>query len=185
MGDNIRYQLRTVATDELSAAEIAAIRAIMAEAFGDGDERFTDDDWQHASGGRHFVLSVAGRIVSHASVVERVLRVAGQPLRTGYVEAVATAPAEQGKGLATRVMAAVGEHVTERFELGVLGTGRQAFYERLGWRTWRGPSGVRTDGPVQPTPADDGYIMVLATRSSPELDFDAQIDCDWRPGDVW
>ena len=113
------------------------------------------------------------------------LRVAERPLRTGYVEAVATAPAHQGAGHGTLVMPEVTAWIRERYELGCLGTGRQRFYERLGWRTWLGPSSVGTaDGP-RPTPDDDGYLMVLATPSSPPLDYAAPISCEWRPGDVW
>jgi aminoglycoside 2'-N-acetyltransferase I len=155
-------------------------------AFGpDEDERFTDDDWEHAVSGTHFVLDVDGVIVSHASVVERELHVDGRPLRTGYVEAVATAPDQQGAGFGSRVMQDVAAYVADAFELGALGTGRQGFYARLGWQTWAGPSFVRTVGGPRRTPDDDGYIMVFLTTSSPRLDLDAAITCDWRPGDVW
>ena len=78
----------------------------MDDAFGqDEDERFTDDDWDHALGGVHFVLDVDGVDRRPTpSVVERSLQVADRPLRTGYVEAVATAPAHQGAGYGTLVM---------------------------------------------------------------------------------
>jgi aminoglycoside 2'-N-acetyltransferase I len=82
-------------------------------------------------------------------------------------------------------MEAAGSYIRDRFELGALGTGRAAFYERLGWRTWRGPSAVRTPGGEHPTPEDDGFIMVLETPSTPPLDPADPISCDWRPGDVW
>ncbi len=179
-------RVRRLATIELTATEIAAIRSIMDDAFGpDEDERFTDDDWDHALGGVHFVLDVDGVIVTHAAVVERSLWIADRPLRTGYVEAVATAPARQGAGHGTQVMTDVTAWIRERFELGCLGTGRHAFYERLGWRTWLGPSAVRTAEGPRPTPDDDGYLMVLATPSSPPLDLTVPISCEWRPGDVW
>jgi aminoglycoside 2'-N-acetyltransferase I len=179
-------RLRRIATDELDPAETAAIRTMLIMAFGDDpEERFTDDDWVHAVGGSHFVLDIDGEIVAHAAVVEREIRVDGRALRTGYVEAVATAPDRQGRGLGTIVMTAVGEHIREQFQLGVLGTGRQHFYERLGWRTWRGPSSVRWPDGLRATPDDDGYLMVLEALSTPPLDLDAPIDCDWRPGDSW
>ena len=60
-----------------------------------------------------------------------------------------------------------------------------AFYERLGWRLWRGPSSVRTAAGLRATPDDDGYIMVLETPSSPTLDLAASMSCEFRPGDVW
>jgi aminoglycoside 2'-N-acetyltransferase I len=181
-------RLRRLTTPELTTDEVAAVRAIMDEAFGsDEDERFTDDDWEHALGGVHFVLDVAGVIVTHAAVVERVIWIADRPVRTGYVEAVATAPASQGSGLGTLVMTDVAGLIRDLYELGCLGTGRHAFYERLGWRTWQGPSSVRTAAGLEPepTPEDDGYLMVLPTPSSPTLDFSAPITCEWRPGDVW
>jgi aminoglycoside 2'-N-acetyltransferase I len=133
----------------------------------------------------HFVLDVEGEIVAHASVVEREIQVDGRPLRTGYVEAVATAVDRQGLGYGSLVMADVAAYISERFELGALGTGRHRFYERLGWLRWTGPSFVRTaDGP-RPTPDDDGYILVLPTQSSPPIDLTTSISCEWRPGDVW
>lgn len=177
---------RQLRTAELTAAETGAIRALLEAAFGsDEEERFTEDDWQHAVGGCHFVLDVAGEVVAHASVVERELHVGGVPLRTGYVEAVATAPAHQGAGFGTQVMRDVGAYIRERFELGALGTGSPRFYERLGWQTWRGPSSVRTASGLRRTPDEDGYILVLQTPASPPLDLTAPISCEWRPGDVW
>jgi aminoglycoside 2'-N-acetyltransferase I len=44
---------------------------------------------------------------------------------------------------------------------------------------------VRTDHGEQRTPDDDGYIMVLPTATTLELDVTASISCEWRPGDVW
>jgi aminoglycoside 2'-N-acetyltransferase I len=150
-----------------------------------GDEGFTETDWDHALGGIHFVLEQAGRVVAHASVVERVLWVGDVQLRTGYVEAVATDPGSQGKGLGSRVMSDATNHIRARFELGALGTGRHHFYERLGWETWRGSTFVRAPEGVLPTPEDDGYILVLRTPTTPTLDLSATLICDWREGDVW
>jgi aminoglycoside 2'-N-acetyltransferase I len=185
-GPNGSRRLRRLATADLTTHELAAIRAMLVDAFGpDVDEAFGDDDWEHGLGGVHFVLDVDGEIVSHAAVVERELHLGGRAVRTGYVEAVATAPERQNLGFGTTVMSDVTAYIREAFELGALGTGRHHFYERLGWQTWLGPSSVRTpDGP-RPTPDEDGYILILATPTSPPLDLTATISCDWRPGDVW
>jgi len=184
--DPDRLRLRRLSTSELTSSETAAIRALMSVAFGaDEEERFSDDDWEHALGGVHFVLELDGEIVAHAAVVERQIRVGDQAFRTGYVEAVATDPARQGVGLGSIVMTDVTEYVRERFDLGGLGTGRQSFYGRLGWKVWAGPSSVRTADGDQPTPGDDGFIMVLSTPTTPPLDLAAPINCDWRLGDVW
>ena len=179
-------RLRQLSTGDLTAAEIEIIRELMRLAFWDDvDERFADSDWEHALGGIHLVLDVDDEIVTHAAIVERELHVDGRPLRTGYVEAVATSPARQGEGFGSMVMTAADEIIRDRYELGALGTGRHHFYHRLGWLTWAGPSFVRTpDGPRR-TPDDDGYILVLETPTSPPLDLAAAISCEWRPGDVW
>ena len=181
-------RLRRLGSDALRAHEVVSIRALLEAAFADDDpdERFTEDDWGHALGGVHVVLDVAGDIVAHAAVVERELHVAGRALRTGYVEAVATDSARQGRGHGTTVMRDVGAIIVAGYELGALGTGRHGFYERLGWRTWRGPTSVRTGTGDRPTPEDDGYLLVLRTPTTPrDLDDADPISCEWRPGDVW
>ena len=101
------------------------------------------------------------------------------------MEAVATAPDRQGAGFGSLVMADATAYIRDRYELGALGTGRHRFYERLGWLTWIGPSFVRTATGTDPTPDDDGYIMVLRTPGSPILELTESIVCDWRTGDVW
>jgi aminoglycoside 2'-N-acetyltransferase I len=79
----------------------------------------------------------------------------------------------------------VNDVIRTGFELGALGTGVHAFYERLGWITWRGPASVRTETGIIRTPDEDGYILVLPTPTSPPLDPTVPISCEWRAGDVW
>jgi aminoglycoside 2'-N-acetyltransferase I len=186
MIDPARLHLRRLTTPELDADEIAVIRALLDAAFGtDKDERFMEADWQHAVGGTHFVLELDRVIIAHAAVVDRNLHVGDQALATGYVEAVATDVAQQGRGAGSALMADVTAWIRDRYELGALGTGRHRFYERLGWETWRGPSSVRTPDALRRTPDDDGYILVLRTPRSPSFDRTEPISCEWREGDVW
>lgn len=180
--------LRVVPTHALAPAELAALRAMLDRAFADDDDGpLAEEDWQHALGGLHVLAEDDGRFVGHAAIVQRELHVDGRPVRTGYVEAVAVEPDRQGRGVGSAVMAAAAVEIRARYELGALATGRLGFYQRLGWRTWRGPSGVRTAAGVQPTPDEDGYILVLETPQTPlqPLQIDAPITCEWRPGDVW
>jgi aminoglycoside 2'-N-acetyltransferase I len=179
-------RIRVLPTADLTEADSAAIRDVLDAAF-ERDEHggFTWDDWLHALGGTHAVLEVDGRIAGHASVVERALEISGRPVRTGYVEAVAVLPELQRTGMGTLLMGVVNAIVSGGFELGALGTGSQPFYERLGWQVWQGPTGVRVDGAVQPTPDEDGYILVLPTPTSPPFQLTEPISCEWRPGDVW
>jgi aminoglycoside 2'-N-acetyltransferase I len=178
-------RIRRLPTADLRPADIEAIRAILWAAFEGDGEGFTEDDWEHALGGIHVVAEVDGRIVAHASVVPREIHVGTRSLATGYVEAVATEPGMQRTGLGTAVMGVVGEIIREGYELGLLGTGEHGFYERLGWRTWRGRSSVRTAHGERPTPVDDGFLMALETPTSQALDLHAPISCVWRAGDVW
>jgi len=184
--DRTRARVRRLTTSELGAVDVVAIRTLMVQAFGDDeDEAFRDEDWDHALGGTHIVVDIEGEIVAHASVVERELHVDGRPLRTGYVEAVATAPDRQGEGFGTLVMRGIGSVIKEGYELGALGTGSHHFYQRLGWQTWRGPAFVRDPVGDRRTPDEEGYILVLLTPSTPAIDLTTAISCDWRPGDVW
>ena len=173
------------ASDDLAPEDVVALRELLRAAWSDDAEEFTDQDWSHAVGGVHFILEEGGVIVAHASVVERELHTSGHDLATGYVEAVATWPSEQGRGYGSTVMREVGEFIDQTFQLGALDTGRSAFYERLGWLVWKGPTFVRTDSGLLPTAEEDGQVLVRLTPTSPKLDLRAPISCDWRPGDVW
>jgi aminoglycoside 2'-N-acetyltransferase I len=170
-------------SDALSGEEDRVLRGLFALAWGSED--FSETDWGNALGGLHFVAEDERGILAHASVVPRELHVEGRPLRTGYVEAMATRPELQGRGIGTDVLRAVNDHILDAYELGALDTGSDWFYRRLGWLRWRGPTFVRTAEGLLRTEDEDGNIMVLATPVSGPLDVEAPISCDWRPGDVW
>ena len=174
--------VRTFATASAAPETLAAARQLMDDAFGD---RFSDEDWEHALGGWHGVIELDGTLVAHAAVVVRHLEVAGRPFRTGYVEAMATAPAVQGRGLGSLVMVEAAAVIRAEYALGVLSTGRHSFYERLGWERWRGPTYVRTARGQVRTADDDGDVLVLRHGASADLDLREPISCEERSGDVW
>ncbi len=177
--------MRRATTDELTSDEIAALREMVWAAFVDDPEPFTEEDWEHSLGGVHFILEEGGRVVAHASVVERELHAGTHRLTTGYVEAVAARRDLQRQGYGSIVMRDVGEYIDDMFPLGALDTGVTAFYQRLGWVVWQGPTFVRTESGLLRTPDDDGNVLVRLTPATPELDLSAPISCDWRSGDVW
>ena len=181
----VAVTVRRASTDELAPREIEALRRMMGAAFAREDGMFADSDWRHATGGTHVLAEQAGEILSHASVVERTLEIGEVPVRTGYVEAVATAPRHQRRGYGTLVMREIDDIIRSGCDLGGLSTGSHGFYERLGWERWLGPTFVRTATGTERTPDDDGGLMVLRTAASPPFDLDAAITCDWRDGDVW
>jgi aminoglycoside 2'-N-acetyltransferase I len=177
--------LRLLTTDELRPERLARLRELLDLAWSDEPEGFTEEDWGHAVGGLHVVVEEAGAFVSHASIVERELHTGGDRVRTGYVEAVATRPDRRRRGHGAAVMRAAGDHIDRAYRLGALATGIPAFYERLGWIVWEGPTFVRTDAGLLRTPEEDGSVLVRPTPTSPDLDRSAPISCEWRPGDVW
>jgi aminoglycoside 2'-N-acetyltransferase I len=174
--------VEVASTASLSSSFLRDLRATLDAAF---EGRFSEDDWQHALGGIHAWLGEDGRIISHASVVERSLVCSGVQLRAGYVEAVATVAERRREGHGSAVMRRIGDIIQQHFGVGVLSTGAPAFYERLGWECWRGPTYVSAPGGLERTPEDDGGVMILRTPRSANLDLEAAIVCDWRQGDVW
>ena len=167
---------------EAPAARLAEIRALLLAAFGPD---FSDDDWEHALGGWHVVVTEGRSVLSHAAAVPRLLEVGGLRLHTGYVEAVATHPARRREGLGSRAMAELSRLITGGFELGALSTGRHDFYRRLGWERWRGPTYVRHGVRVVRSPDEDDGIMVLRFGATGDLDLAAPIVCEARRGDDW
>jgi aminoglycoside 2'-N-acetyltransferase I len=177
--------LRRVSTDELSPTELEVLRRMMAAAWETAEGTFADSDWEHALGGVHVLVEDGVEILSHGSVVERALEIDAVPVRTGYVEAVATWPQHQRRGYGSMVMREIGDIIQRDYPLGGLSTSVPAFYERLGWELWEGPTFVRAAAGTERTADDDGGIMVLRTPASPPLDLTRAITCEWRSGDVW
>lgn len=172
--------LRRCHTAELTAAELAEVRALLEVAFGG----FDDHDWSHALGGMHALVLEDDALVAHGALVMRRLLHEGRSLRCGYLEAVAVHPDAQRRGLGSMVMASLEELAPAYDVLALSASERGApLYESRGWSLWRGDSSVVAAGGLQPTPEDDGSIWVLPGGTP--LDLDAPIACDWRDGDVW
>jgi aminoglycoside 2'-N-acetyltransferase I len=173
---------RIVPTAAAAPALREALRRLLDDAF-DGD--FSHDDWEHALGGWHAIVSEGERLLSHAAVVPRTLEIDGRPLNSGYVEGVATAPDRRGEGLGSLAMSELMDELRPRFALGALSTDRQRFYQRLGWERWQGPTFVRDGVALRRTPEEDDGIMVLRFGSHCDLDLYAAITCEARTGDDW
>ena len=122
--------------------------------------------------------------IAHAAVVERMLKVGDQELRTGYVEGVATAQKYQGRG--TLVMQHAGSIIRAGFEVGALSTGVPDFFIRLGWESWNGPTfAIESSSNRVRTADEDAGILILRTPQTQDLDTAAELTCDWRSGDSW
>lgn len=171
-------------TADLTGAERAEIRALLDLAF---DGEFGDEDWDHALGGVHFLVSEDGMLVAHGAVVQRRLLHEGRSLRCGYVEAVAVHPGRRRRGLGSVVMAAAERVIDGGYQLGALSTsddGRELYLAR-GWTPWRGATAVLAPSGVTRTEEDDDSTFVREVPGGPALRHTGTLICDWRDGDVW
>ena len=171
-----------LSSDALSPRDRRQLRALWHSAFAGS---FTAEDEEHTYGGVLAGVRLGGVVVAHGSVVLRELLVGEVPVRTGYVEGVASSPTYQGRGLGTQVMLALGQVIGAQLELGALSTSAHGFYERLGWERWRGPTYVVRGGVQVRTEDEDDGLMVLRTRRSVGLDLALPLACHDRPGDAW
>lgn len=125
-----------------------------------------------------------GALVSHALWITRLLQVGDRPpLKTAYVEAVATDPAWRHRGFATAIMRRIAAEV-QGFDLAALSPFDVAYYARLGWELWQGPLFIRTSGGLQPSP-DDEQVMILRLPKTPPLDLTQPLSAEWREGELW
>ncbi len=175
--------VRTVRTPDLSTADLAQLLDLFHACWPEGE--FSTDDIAHAMGGVHWLAETRGRVIGHASVVPRRLEADGVPMATGYVEAVATHPDWQRRGIASRLLTAANAHIAEVYELGALSTDVHLVYARVGWERWHGPTFVRTDAGAVRTEDEDDGIMILRTRRTPPLAGTEALSCEWRAGDAW
>ena len=131
----------------------------------------------------HVLAYLDGQLVSHALWVERWLQPQDLPaLRTAYVEAVATEPEYQGRGLASGLLRFLATQI-QAYDLGGLSPSAASFYERLGWESWRGLLYIRAETGLMLTPEEE--VMILRLPRTPSLDLDTSLSAEWREGELW
>ncbi len=134
-----RPQLTVLGVADLTPAEKGEIVALCSAAF---DEDFGNLFDVLSASSVHLLARVGEELVSHACWSTRWLQPGGlAPLRTAYVDAMATSPARQGRGLGSLVMRRLAEEI-RGYEIGGLCPARRAFYERLGWSVAEGELAV-------------------------------------------
>ncbi len=168
-----------VKSENLSEHERAEILALCSRAYRINYEPFL----KTFTDATHVIARQQGRLVSHALWVTRWLQPGPlPPLRTAFVEAVATEEEYRGQGLATAVMKKLSSAIND-FELGGLSPAQYGLYTRLGWELWRGPLFIRTKDGLLPTPDDE--VMILRLPDTPVLDLDWSLSAEWRGGELW
>jgi aminoglycoside 2'-N-acetyltransferase I len=164
-------------TADLTEAQRHGARQLMDDAF----RHFDDHDWEHALGGEHVLVEDGATLLAHGAIVQRRMLLGERSVRVGYVEAVATRPDRQRRGLATRVMDAL-EARRPAYDLLALSASAKGvpLYAGRGWRQWQGPTAVMTERGIERTEEDDDGVWVLG-----DVDRTQRLVCDWRDGDVW
>ena len=147
----LHVRLEVVAAEDLSGDTRREIIRLCEAAYEEDFSRL----FEELPGSIHALARTRdSTLVSHAEIVERWLQPADhQPLKTAYFEAVATAPAEQRRGLATRVMDRLMAIVEAdaSWQLAALSPAVPEFYVRRGWEAWRGPLAIRRGDVLEPT----------------------------------
>jgi aminoglycoside 2'-N-acetyltransferase I len=134
--------------------------------------------------GVHVLGWMDSLLVAHAMWVTRWLEPGGRSaLRTAYVEAVATKPAYQRRGLASGLLARLAREIGD-YDLGALSPSDAGFYARLGWESWRGPLSIRKGEHLVAT-TDEEVMILRLPRTPPDLDLTAPLSAEWRPGELW
>jgi aminoglycoside 2'-N-acetyltransferase I len=171
--------IEVVPTDALSATDLDEVRALCSDAYGEDFTRYLDQ----IGPGCHVLGRREGILVSHLMWVTRFLQPTSiEPLRTAYVEAVATEPAYQRRGYATGLLRRLADEVQD-YDLAALAPSDETFYARLGWEVWRGPLLIRRGRVLEATP--DETVMVLRLPRTPGLDLDEPLSAEWRRGELW
>src|SRR5687768_6383339 len=176
----INITINTRRTQDINEAERSAIVRLCTEAhqvdFGPLFSFLPPD-------GLHVLAYREKQLVSHAVVTTRWLQPDNLPLlKTAYVDAVATDPAFQGKGIGSSVMRHLAS-VIQSYELACLETERVSFYAQLGWEEWRGSLAGRKGTELLPTPDQKG-IMILRLARTPLLDLNASLTVEYD-GRIW
>ncbi|HKY53735.1 MAG TPA: GNAT family N-acetyltransferase [Anaerolineales bacterium] len=177
MDENLK--LEVVHANQLTSQQLAEIHALCNRAYGKDlgylFRTFTDTT--------HVIGQWGSAIVSHAMWVTRWLQPGNQaPLRTAYIEMVATEPQFQHRGFATAVMHQLANAIHD-YELGGLCPAEPALYAKLDWVFWQGPLFIRTPDGLLSTPEEN--IMILLLPKTPPLDLTLPLSAEWREGELW
>jgi aminoglycoside 2'-N-acetyltransferase I len=174
-----RMDLSVIHTADLTPLQHAGVVNLCSTVFEVNYQDFLDN----MGPGTHVLGYEERHLVSHAMWVTRWLQPGDlPPLKTAYIEAVATTFRQQQHGYGTAVMVRLASEILD-FELAALSSGKPGFYTRLHWEPWLGPTFVRTSAGLI-AHRDDG-IMVLRLPRTPPLDTHWCLSCEWRNGEIW
>ncbi|MBA3870683.1 MAG: GNAT family N-acetyltransferase [Anaerolineae bacterium] len=175
-------QIKTARMGDLDDAGRKAVVDVCADAFKMPEFydlfSFLKPDNLHVMAYRDAVL------IGHTVVSTRWMQPEGLSiLCSAYIDAVAVASAEQGKGIGKGLMQHVASVITD-YEIAGLETGVPGFYESVGWELWRGSLAGRGDDGLIPTPEQTG-VMILRLPKTPALNLDGLLTIEDQKARIW
>ena len=185
--------IKVIPAQQLTPIDLQSIQALCTRAF----EEDVWCDYDYLKSAFHVIGRVDNKIVSHGLWTDRLLIVDGQaPLKTAYLEYVATEPALQGQGLASQLLRFFIEyiqndsllrtqlHIDKPYQIAALAPEDSDFYQRLGWQLWVGDLAIRLeDGQTIATLDDD--VMVYRLACTPIFSVTGALSAESREGEWW
>jgi aminoglycoside 2'-N-acetyltransferase I len=174
--------LKTVRTGALDEATRKAIIDVCADAFKMPEfyDLFSFLRPDHL----HVLAYLDAVLIGHTVISTRWMQPEGLPiLRSAYIDAVAVASAEQGKGIGKLLMQHVASVITD-YEIAGLETSVPGFYESAGWELWRGSLAGRGAEGLIPTPEKQG-VMILRLPKTPELNLNGLLTIEDQKVRIW
>lgn len=177
---DVTLRIEHVRSGDLARPVADAVVALCDAAYAEPTQAYFRD----IGPGEHLLGWNDHRLVTHLMWVPRSLVIdRGRPLRTAYIEMVATLPECQGQRLASQLLTELPSHLAG-CEIAALSPATEGIYRRHGWRKWEGPLFHRLDGHVIPDPEEQ--VMILELPGTPRVtDWRAPISVEWRPGEIW
>ncbi len=176
-------ELSVVPTRELDQTTKDEIVNLCNLAFDEDGYDILFDLVAYAVNPTHVLARANGVLVSHAIWATRQIWLEdGTPLKTAYLDAVATHPEWQRRGIGSAVIRRLVEEVRD-YDIGCLSTSRVNFYRNVGWELWTGPKVVKTETGLEDTP--NYTVMILRTEHTPRLDKDSRLTIKSRQSDPW
>jgi aminoglycoside 2'-N-acetyltransferase I len=176
-----KLEIAVKANRVLTSEEYAEIVALTSQAFKRDYTPFLEMfvNPSHILGRYH------GQLVSYVLWITRWMQIGdAPPMRTAYIEGMATEISHRHKGFASQVMKTAIDAIND-YDIAALATGSVGFYRRLGWQVWQGPLYCRKEKELIAMPGEQGCVMVYALPQTPPLDLKAPASIEWRAIEPW
>jgi len=158
-------ELRVIDELQMDAVMEAAVRAALQACFPRDREHYgRTRDWHGSAPAWTVVLQEGEAVVAHVGVVDRRIRVGGQPLRVFGPQGVCVRPEHRGKRLVDKVLsAAVDEARRREIQWGMLfcQQATMRIYARTGWQEVDRTRITRIDADGAEGPLPEGSMPMV------------------------